>query len=37
MMKFGVGLAGVGAVGSGLFFLIGRRRRNDPAGPAAHA
>ncbi len=37
LMKFGAGLAGIGAVGSGLFFLIGRRRRNDPAGPAAHA
>ncbi len=27
MMKLGAGLAGVGVIGSGLFFLIGRRRR----------
>jgi hypothetical protein len=37
MMTFGFGLVGVGVVGSGLFFLVGRRRRNDPAGPAALA
>lgn len=27
MMKLGAGLAGVGVIGSGLFFLVGRRRR----------
>ena len=31
MMKFGFGLAGVGAVGSGLFFLLGRRRNRVAA------
>ena len=30
LMNLGFGLAGGGLVGSGLFFLIGRRRRNDP-------
>ena len=35
LMQFGFGLAGVGAVGSGLFFLIGRRRRETPASPQA--
>jgi hypothetical protein len=37
MVTLGLGLAGFGVVGSGLFFLIGRRRHSDPAGPAAHA
>lgn len=31
MMKLGFGLAGVGAIGSGLFFLVGRRRRDGSA------
>jgi hypothetical protein len=35
LMQLGFGLAGVGAVGSGLFFLIGRRRREEPASPQA--
>jgi hypothetical protein len=29
MMKFGGGIAATGAVGSALFFLIGRRRRSE--------
>lgn len=36
MMTLGYGLAGVGAVGSGLFFLVGRRRNRAVAGPTAH-
>jgi hypothetical protein len=35
LMQLGFGLAGVGAVGSGLFFLIGRRRRDEPISPQA--
>jgi hypothetical protein len=35
MMQLGFGLAGVGAVGSGLFFLVGRRRRDEPMSPRA--
>jgi len=31
MMKLGFGLTGVGVVGSGLFFLIGRPQRSEPA------
>lgn len=33
MMSFGFGLAGVGIVGSALFFLVGRRRRSAEAAP----
>ena len=29
MMKFGAGIAALGAVGSGLFFLVGRRRKAE--------
>jgi hypothetical protein len=36
MMNLGFGLTGVGVVGSGLAFLIGRRRR-DPEPAAPHA
>ena len=36
MMKFGFGLAGVGAVGSGLFFLLGRRRNRPSPGSTGH-
>jgi hypothetical protein len=35
MMQLGLGLAGVGVVGSGLFFLVGRRRRDEPMSPQA--
>jgi hypothetical protein len=35
MMQLGFGLAGVGAVGSGLFFIVGRRRRDEPMSPQA--
>lgn len=35
LMQLGFGLAGVGAVGSGLFFLVGRRRRDEPVSPQA--
>ena len=31
LMKLGVGISALGAVGSGLFFLIGRRRRDASA------
>jgi hypothetical protein len=33
MMTLGFGLAGFGVVGSGLFFLIGRRRRDVASSP----
>ena len=35
MMNIGLGLTGAGAVGSGLLFLVGRRRRNDAVSPQA--
>jgi hypothetical protein len=31
LMKFGLGISALGAVGSGLFFLMGRRRRDANA------
>jgi hypothetical protein len=31
LMKFGFGISAVGVVGSGLFFLVGRRRRGGEA------